>query len=445
MTIWNMEITAAESPQTVHIPLEGKYYAIKNSGEHDILVSSSVASPTEGADDVMKIPSGSAAIIPVKDGDLYVSAEEDGAYSISIQDDKVIPWEGGTGSGGGTTHYKGTTTTPISNGSTTNPITIDGESYTAVFGDVVVYGYTEFVFDGTTWSEFGRPFDTVPTLGSTNAVTSDGIYNRTPLARSGASNTSAVGGEFSTAQGRACFAYGYYTSAGAGNTNYASAFGYNTQARYDYLFACGITNKPLNGDLFEIGNGAGSSRSNILEVNRTSANVNGDIKINNVAIPTPYTTMPTITADMLGKIAMYVGVTGNGYTQGCFYIASTDGAAEPTYSWVQIGGYREIELYSNNEHAATPVDTVITLSQDWAEFDAIGFVSEYNDEVGLCAYNEYKVSVISNKIVLNFNIGVTSNSAIFLRKNTSNSFVVNSISAPSGGLSHVYKIIGIKY
>ena len=101
MTIWNMEITAAESPQTVHIPIEGKYYAIKNTGAHDILVSSYVANPTEGADDVMKIASGSAAVIPVKDGNLYVSAEEDGTYSVSIQDDKVIPWGGGTGSGGG--------------------------------------------------------------------------------------------------------------------------------------------------------------------------------------------------------------------------------------------------------------------------------------------------------------------------------------------------------
>ena len=78
----------------------------------------------------------------------------------------TVPFKSGAkggGSGGDNTHYKGTTTTPISNGSTTNPITIDGESYTAVFGDIVVYGYTEFVFDGSAWSEFGRPYDTTPT------------------------------------------------------------------------------------------------------------------------------------------------------------------------------------------------------------------------------------------------------------------------------------------
>ena len=58
--------------------------------------------------------------------------------------------------------YKGSTTTVLSDGSTTNPITINGESYTAVAGDVVTYTPSgtgarelEFVFDGTYWQEFG--------------------------------------------------------------------------------------------------------------------------------------------------------------------------------------------------------------------------------------------------------------------------------------------------
>ena len=56
--------------------------------------------------------------------------------------------------------YKGATTTVLSDGSTTNPITINGESYTAVAGDVVTYTPSggrelEFVFDGTYWQEFG--------------------------------------------------------------------------------------------------------------------------------------------------------------------------------------------------------------------------------------------------------------------------------------------------
>lgn len=215
-----------------------------------------------------------------------------------------VSGKGGGGSSGGC-NYKGTTTTAISNGSTTNPITIDGEEYTASFGDIVVYGYTEFVFDGTTWSEFGRPFDTTPTSGSANAVTSDGIYKRTPFMR--------------------------------GTGEPSATLGVGTIAGQTNMLAIGRWNAQRSADLFNIGNGASySNRSNIVEVNATSFNVNGDIQKNGVSLPTPYTTMPTITAAMLGQIAMYVGETTNDYVKGYFYIASSDGAAEPTYSWVGI-------------------------------------------------------------------------------------------------------------
>lgn len=50
---------------------------------------------------------------------------------------------------------KGTTSTALTDEATTNPITIGGESYTAVNQDAVFYGNKEFVFDGTKWHEFG--------------------------------------------------------------------------------------------------------------------------------------------------------------------------------------------------------------------------------------------------------------------------------------------------
>ena len=50
---------------------------------------------------------------------------------------------------------RGVTTTPLEDEATTNPITINGESYTAVNQDAVFYGKKEFVFDGTKWHEFG--------------------------------------------------------------------------------------------------------------------------------------------------------------------------------------------------------------------------------------------------------------------------------------------------
>lgn len=212
----------------------------------------------------------------------------------------------GGGSGGGT-KYIGTTTTALSNGSTKNPIVVDGQSYTAQFGDIAVYNYTEFIFDGTKWGEFGRSFDTTPTNGSANAVTSNGVYE---LIHKGSGTDSTVVGKNSTASGYYSTAMGYGTYAtgtssvamgsgtvaggtssvamGAGtttSTDYSVAMGHMTTANQSCMTAMGRYNSPNAGDLFNIGNGTNSSdRSNIVEVNSTSLNVNGDIKKNGVSL-----------------------------------------------------------------------------------------------------------------------------------------------------------------
>lgn len=253
------------------------------------------------------------------------------------------------GGGDGSTKYIGTTTTALSNGSTTNPITVDGESYTAQFGDIAVYNYTEFIFDGTKWGEFGRDFDTTPTSGSANAVTSNGIYAlihrgskdystamgdstiasgiRSTAMGSGTTasgigstamgahtyasgnGSTAMGdstiasGDDSTAMGKGTTASQNYSTAmgmstissGVGSTamgQYANAsgagstaMGYSTKATQNYMTAMGKYNSPKTGDLFEIGKGtADNARSNIVEVNSTSLNVNGDIKKNGISL-----------------------------------------------------------------------------------------------------------------------------------------------------------------
>lgn len=54
-------------------------------------------------------------------------------------------------------HYIGVTTTALTDGSTTNPITIDTKSITAASGDIAIYGKKEFIFSDTdsAWHEFG--------------------------------------------------------------------------------------------------------------------------------------------------------------------------------------------------------------------------------------------------------------------------------------------------
>lgn len=49
----------------------------------------------------------------------------------------------------------GITTTALTDGATTNPITVNGQSVTAVAGDITSYDETEFIFNGSAWQEFG--------------------------------------------------------------------------------------------------------------------------------------------------------------------------------------------------------------------------------------------------------------------------------------------------
>lgn len=51
--------------------------------------------------------------------------------------------------------YLGVTTTPLVDGSSTNPIVIDEEEVEAATGNIVIYGDKEFIYNGTTWQEFG--------------------------------------------------------------------------------------------------------------------------------------------------------------------------------------------------------------------------------------------------------------------------------------------------
>lgn len=52
-------------------------------------------------------------------------------------------------------HFIGETTTALTDGATTNPITINSQSVTAVSGDLVIYDNKEFLYDGSKWIEMG--------------------------------------------------------------------------------------------------------------------------------------------------------------------------------------------------------------------------------------------------------------------------------------------------
>jgi hypothetical protein len=55
----------------------------------------------------------------------------------------------------GSTSFLGVTTTPLTDGATTNPIVVNGANVDAVTGGIASYGSKEFIWNGSAWQEFG--------------------------------------------------------------------------------------------------------------------------------------------------------------------------------------------------------------------------------------------------------------------------------------------------
>lgn len=98
--------------------------------------------------------------------------------SYYLADDEVRDWVGDGSTSGAekristletevsklsnATHWLGVTTTTLTDGSTTNPITIGGQSVTAVSGDIVQdSNANEYIFNGTAWQALGSSVGTL--------------------------------------------------------------------------------------------------------------------------------------------------------------------------------------------------------------------------------------------------------------------------------------------
>lgn len=94
------------------------------------------------------------------------------------------------------THWLGVTTSQISDGSTTNPITIGGDSVTAVSGDIVQRQDTaqEFIFNGTSWQELGTSVGTLKAF----AYVDQGEVTVTPSGTNASSSVTFAGGTTDT-------------------------------------------------------------------------------------------------------------------------------------------------------------------------------------------------------------------------------------------------------
>ena len=119
-------------------------------------------------------------------------------------------------------HFLGTTTTVLTDGSKTNPITISSASVTAVSGDVVLYGSQEYVFNGSAWELFGDEgsyaLNSVTitgsgALGGGGNLTGNRTITHNAITRSDSTSAAspAVGGTFTAIDGVTSDSYGHIT------------------------------------------------------------------------------------------------------------------------------------------------------------------------------------------------------------------------------------------
>ena len=93
-------------------------------------------------------------------GTEYEIKDAQGRLAIEANSDAIDSLEQAIAGG---THFIGITTSDITDGSTTNPVVIDGNSVTAVAGDIVIKAAgvgaeevsLEYIWDGAKWCELG--------------------------------------------------------------------------------------------------------------------------------------------------------------------------------------------------------------------------------------------------------------------------------------------------
>lgn len=129
------------------------YIWVRNLGDNDVYMSD-VSGITAEADDVILLSAGSIGLVTsALDHKIYVLGAS--KLECHAQLFAECPFRG-VGSGGSSgVHILGATTTPLTDGATTNPITVHGEPVTAKNGDIAIYQQQEFIFDGTYWNAFG--------------------------------------------------------------------------------------------------------------------------------------------------------------------------------------------------------------------------------------------------------------------------------------------------
>lgn len=101
---------------------------------------------------------------------------------------------------------------------------------------------------------------------------------------------------------------------------------------------------------------------------------------------TQYEVMPAASAENEGQIIQYTGQTDQNYTNGYFYQVVSDGAVEPTYSWVvkQVNPATDLSNYlaKNNTTSFTPSGDYNPATKKYVDDSVPNFSSGTADPTG---------------------------------------------------------------
>ena len=159
---WNQNRIAyvyyAEPPDQLVASIDGLYYKITDDGLEETVVSGRLAKSRVGT-----VAEWAVSNYVPENGEFIIYSDRSIVSGVRYPGIKIgngatvvgeLPW---VTDDLATMHFRGVTTTPITDGASTNPILINGESYTAVNGDMVIYQSSEFVFaeSDERWHLFG--------------------------------------------------------------------------------------------------------------------------------------------------------------------------------------------------------------------------------------------------------------------------------------------------
>ena len=191
-----VEINMPLNVRTITITLTGEtkvnfandYNSVAIRSENDCGIAE-FAGREVGDNGVLKCNAGESIIYPNLISKKYIYLIGTGKVELFVGNNLSInPFKNG-GKGGGRIenplNYLGVTITELSDGSNTNPITIDSEEVTAENADWVIYNSKDFIFNGTVWQEVGD-FENYYTKTETDALLSEkansaDVYTKTDI------------------------------------------------------------------------------------------------------------------------------------------------------------------------------------------------------------------------------------------------------------------------